>query len=247
MKSSVDKYLRDKLERGEKIHLTLVDPDKASDSESVQRIAREMVEAGTDAFLIGGSTGVTPEEASKVAKLLKETGLPVIIFPGNVNCLTREADAVMFMALLNTLEPYYLFQVHVVAAPIVKKYGLETLPTGYLVVNDDTAVAHVGRIYPIPRHKPEIVAAYAMAAEMLGMRYLYIEAGSGSQYPVPPSFPAAAKKYTNMVVIVGGGIGSPETARELLEAGADAIVTGTLVEKDPEKAREIVRTVKHYR
>lgn len=243
----VHEYILSKLKSGEKLHFTLIDPDKVNDIESLRVVAQKMVNAGTDAFLVGGSIGVTPEDAGKISKVLKEHGLPVIVFPSNLNCLTPEADAVLFMILMNTLEPYYLIQVQVIAAPLVVKYGLEPLPTGYIVVDQGTAVAHVGRVVPIPRDKPEIVAAYAMAAEMLGLKYIYLEAGSGAPEPVPQSFPRMVKKYTKLITIVGGGIRSPEKARALLEAGADIIVTGTIVEQDPTLAKEIVKAIKSFR
>lgn len=240
----VHEYITSKISSGEKLHFTLIDPDKAVDLENLELISQKMTSAGTDAFLIGGSIGVTPEEAGIVAKVLKKHGLPVIVFPGNINCLTPEADAVLFMILMNTMEPYYLIQAQVAAAPIIAKYKLETLPTGYLVIDHNTAVAHVGRIYPIPRSKPEIVAAYAMAAEMLGLKYIYLEAGSGAPEPVPPMFPQTVKKHTKLITIVGGGIRSPEIAEMLVKAGADIIVTGTIVEKDAELAEKIVKSIK---
>lgn len=240
----VHEYLSSRVRSGEKLHFTLIDPDRVGSLESLRETAEKMVAAGTDAFLIGGSVGVTPEEAGNTAKALKEFGLPVIIFPSNLNCLTPFADAVLFMVLMNSMEPYYLMQAQVAAAPLIAKYGLETLPTGYLVIDQGTAVAHVGRVYPIPRNKPEIVVAYALAAEMLGIKYIYLEAGSGAPEPVPPSFPRAVKKYTKLVTIVGGGVRSPEIARSLVEAGADIVVTGTIVEQDPGLAEKIVKAIK---
>ncbi len=231
----------DKLSSGEKLHFTLIDPDKPGD---LVKTAERMVEAGTDAFLIGGSLAVTPEEAGRTAKALRRFGKPVIIFPGNLNCLTPEADAVLYMTLMNSLDPYYLIEAQVSAAPIIKKYRLEVLPAAYIVVYGDTAVAHVGRIHPIPAGKPEIVAAYALAAEYMGMKYIYLEAGSGAGRPVPPSFPQAVKSYTGLTVIVGGGIKSPLIAHEIARAGADIIVTGTIVEENPEAAASIVEAVK---
>ncbi len=239
----VHRYIVDKIESGEKLHFTLIDPDKGV--ERVEEISEEMASAGTDAFLVGGSLAVTPEEAFIVAKTLKKHGLPVIVFPGNINCLTREADAVLYMILLNTHDPYYLFGAQLAAAPIIRKYGLETLPTGYLVVYPGTAVAHVGRVIPIPENKPEITAAYAMACEMLGLKYIYLEAGSGSVKPIPTSFVRAVKSCTdNLIVITGGGIRDPETARKLVSAGADIIVTGTVVEESIEKATRIIKAIK---
>jgi phosphoglycerol geranylgeranyltransferase len=241
----VHNYIVDKLSSGEKLHFTLIDPDKSSDITSLEDIVVKMADYGTDAFLIGGSLGVTPAEADRVAEIIKKrTDLPVIVFPGNINCLTPKADAVLFMMLMNTVEPYYLVHAQIVAAPIIKKYGLETLPTGYIVVYGESAVAHIGRVYPIPINKPEIVLAYSLAAEMFGFKYVYLEAGSGSPRPVPPSFPAIVKKNTNLIVIVGGGIKSPYMAKEIAESGADIIVTGTIVEEEPDKAEKIISVVK---
>ncbi|MEM0000772.1 MAG: geranylgeranylglyceryl/heptaprenylglyceryl phosphate synthase [Desulfurococcaceae archaeon] len=241
----VHDYIVSKILSGEKLHFTLVDPERVEDLDRLIDVTDKVVSAGTDGFLIGGSLAVTPEEADATVKTLKKYGLPVVIFPGNVNCLTPNADAVLFMVLMNTLEPYYLMQVQVLAAPIIVKYGLEALPTGYVVVDQDSAVAHVGRAYPVPRNKPEIIAAYAMAAQMLGFKYMYIEAGSGAQQPVPSEFPYFAKKYAaSLVIMVGGGIRSPEVAKKLAESGADIIVTGTVVEKDPQLAARIVKSIK---
>ena len=240
----VHEYIKSRVGTGEKLHFTLIDPDKATDLVKLEEISEKMVEAGTDAFLVGGSLGITHEEADLVVSTLKKRGLPVVIFPGNINCLSRYADAVLFMVLLNTLEPYYLMQIQVIAAPIIAKYGLETLPTGYLVVDQDTAVAHVGRVYPVPRNKPELVVAYALATEMMGLKYIYLEAGSGAQQPIPLEFPRVIKQHTDLTVIVGGGIRDPESARKLAEAGADIIVTGTIVEKDPDLAARIIKAIK---
>ena len=240
---SIHKYIVNKISSGKKLHFTLIDPDNPL--EDIDRISSEMVKAGTDAFLIGGSLGVTPEEASKTAKALKKHGLPVIVFPGNINCLTPEADAILFMILLNSLEPYYLMGAQLAGAPLVRKYGLEPLPTGYLVVYGSTAVAHVGRVVPIPESKPEIVGAYALAAEMLGLKYLYIEGGSGAPKPVSPSFIATARKASKkLIIIAGGGVREPDIARKIAIAGADILVTGTIVERDPVKAKEIIRSFK---
>ncbi len=240
----VHRYILDKISSGEKLHFTLIDPDKAGNPEELRKLAETIKGYGTDVFLIGGSLGVTPEEADTVAKILKETGLPVIVFPGNLNCITRYADAIMYMILMNSINTYYLIEAQVSASPIVKKYGLETLPTGYVVVYGDTAVAHIGRVYPIPPNKPEIILAYAWTIEMLGLKYIYIEAGSGAEKPVPPRFPQLVKKYTDLVTIVGGGIRSPESARIIIEHGADIIVTGTIAEEKPDVLRKIIEIIK---
>jgi len=243
----VHEYISEKLSSGEKLHFTLVDPDKSSEPGRLERLAEEAKDSGTDAFLIGGSLGVTPEEADRTAQILKATGLPVIVFPGNLNCITRYADAIFFMVLMNSLSTYYLIEAQVAAAPIIMKYGLEVLPAGYLVVYGDTAVAHVGRVHALPRDKPEIVLAYAWAAEMIGMKYFYIEAGSGALSHIPAEYPKWVKEHTKLIVIVGGGIRSPDTAQRLVQNGADIIVTGTIVEKRPEALAEIVKAIKRNR
>ncbi|MEM4527855.1 MAG: geranylgeranylglyceryl/heptaprenylglyceryl phosphate synthase [Desulfurococcaceae archaeon] len=243
----VHDYIVNKINEEGKLHFTLIDPDRVQEISMLEEISLKMVESGTDAFLVGGSTGITPEEAGVVAKVLRKHGLPVIIFPGNINCLTPYADAVLFMVLMNTLEPYYLSQIQILAAPIILKYKLEPLPTAYVVINQDSAVSHIGRVYPIPRNKPELIALYALASEMMGLRYIYIEAGSGAEIPVPSEFPAIVKKHTSLITIVGGGIRSPEIACNLAKTGADIIVTGTIVEKDPELAKKIISSIKHCR
>jgi len=240
----VHEYLSSKVSNGEKLHFTLIDPDKVGDLGKLEKFANELAGYGTDAFLIGGSLGVTPDEADEVAKVLKKTGLPVIVFPGNLNCITRYADAILYMVLMNSLDTYYLIEAQIAAAPLIKKYGLETLPTGYVVFYNETAVAHIGRIYPIPITKPEIILAYGWAAEMLGMKYIYLEAGSGSSKPVPPIFPKLIKQHTSLTVIVGGGIRSVEVARDIVGSGADIIVTGTIVEEKPELLPNIIKVIK---
>jgi phosphoglycerol geranylgeranyltransferase len=240
----VHDYIMDRIRSGEKLHFTLIDPDRSRDLDKLSELADKIKSYGTDAFLVGGSLGITPEEADMTAKTLKETGLPVIIFPGNLNCITRYADAIMYMVLMNSMDKYYLIEAQVAAAPIIKKYGLETLPTAYIVVYGDTAVAHVGRVYPIPENKPEIALAYAWAAEMIGMRYVYLEAGSGASRHVPAAMVRMVKRNTELAVIVGGGIREPSIADEIARSGADIIVTGTIAEEDPDRLASIIRAVK---
>ncbi|MEM1674975.1 MAG: geranylgeranylglyceryl/heptaprenylglyceryl phosphate synthase [Desulfurococcaceae archaeon] len=244
--NSVHKYIVDKIENGEKLHFTLIDPDKVSDYDELEKLADEVKHYGSDAFLIGGSIAVTPDEADETARVLKKTGLPVIVFPGNINCITRYADAILYMILMNSINTYYLIEAQVSAAPIVKKYGLETLPTAYIVIYGDTSVAHIGRIYPIPVNKPEIVLAYGLAAEMLGMKYVYLEAGSGARDIVPPQMVNIVKKNTKLIVIVGGGIKNRELAEKIISSGADIIVTGTIVEHEPGRLKDIISVVKKH-
>lgn len=241
----VDSYLRSKLSSGEKIHFTLLDPDKISDLSKVDKVAELTVSEGTDAFLVGGSIGISEKDVDELVVSLKKWGLPVILFPGNVSGISKYADAILFMSLLNSDDPYFIIGAQVLGAPIVAKYGLEALPTGYVIVGYGGAAGYVGRARPIPYDKPELGAAYVLAARFLGMRYVYLEAGSGAPEPIPPKFVRKASAVKgDSVLIVGGGIRTYEQAKEVINSGADIVVTGTVVEENTEKAREIIRAIK---
>ncbi|MCE4624821.1 MAG: geranylgeranylglyceryl/heptaprenylglyceryl phosphate synthase [Desulfurococcales archaeon] len=235
--------------RESRAHFTLIDPDKTTPEEA-GKLARFAAEAGTDAILVGGSIGVYEPVLSDTVKSIKESsGLPVILFPGNLNGLTPEADAVLFMSMLNSDDPYYISGVQMQAAPIVLRLGLEPLPTAYIIVGYGGAAGYVGRARPIPYEKPELAAAYALAAAMMGMRLIYLEAGSGAPKPVPPEAVSLARKLVERSglearIIVGGGVRRPETARTIAKAGAHILVTGNLVEENPLVLPEVVKAFK---
>ncbi len=227
------------------LHFALFDPHKTS-GEEARESSRLLKELGTDAFLIGGSIGVDPSKASAVAKSIKEsTGLPVIIFPGDLGNIVREADAILFMSLLNSDNPYYIIGAQVQGAPLVKAYGLEPLPTAYIIIGYGGAAGFIGKARPIPWDQPFITLSYVLAARMLGMKYVYLEAGSGSPRPVPPEMIRVIKKHVpDVFLIVGGGIRDYDSARKAVEAGADAIVTGTIIEESIDKAKSIIDAIK---
>lgn len=245
--SSVHDYITNKIAEEGALHFTLIDPDKAYGEalKNVRKLGKFMVEAGTDAFLVGGSVGVSERDADAVVQELKGLGVPVILFPGNITGISRYADAILFLSLLNSDDPYFIIGAQVLGAPIIERYGLETLPTAYIIVGYGGAAGYVGKARPIPYDRPEIGAAYVLAARMMGMKYAYLEAGSGAPEPIPPTFIRyAAKVKKNLTLIVGGGIRSPEKAKAAVRAGADIIVTGTIVEKDPEKCVKIIKSIK---
>lgn len=243
----VAKYIEDKVGSGETLHFSLVDPAK-TDVEELPRIAEQLVEAGTDAFLVGGSLAVSESDIDEVIEALRTASLPIILFPGNINGISRKADAILFMSLLNSDDIYYVTGAQVSAAPIIKRYGLEVLPTAYIIVGYGGAAGFMGRARPIPYDKPEIAAAYAMAAEMMGMRFIYLEAGSGAPRPVPTDMVSYVRQsIDSSIVIVGGGIRSPEVAQGIVRAGADVIVTGNIIEDSIEQAKRIIRAVKKGR
>lgn len=239
----IEKYLYDR--RTEKVlHLSLIDPQK-TDGEKAERIGEELASMGTDAFLVGGSTGICPFETESVVKALKKTGLPVIIFPGGVSNIVPSADAILYMSLLNSEDPYFIIGAHLQGSLLIKKYNIEVLPTAYIIVGHGGAAGHVGRARPIPYENPELAGLYVLAGSMFGMRFAYLEAGSGAPHHVPPQSVEYSKKLApETFLIVGGGIRRPEPARELVSAGADAIVTGTLIERDPQALRDILKELR---
>ncbi|MEM1645939.1 MAG: geranylgeranylglyceryl/heptaprenylglyceryl phosphate synthase [Ignisphaera sp.] len=243
----VFKHIVNLIENGEKIHFTLVDPEKIHVTEDLKNILKLVVDAGTDAILIGGSLQVYSDDVTAIAKLIEEFDRPSILFPGSIAGISPYADAILFISLLNSDNIYYVVGAQVVAAPIIRRFKLEVLPTGYIIIGSfNTSVSFMGRARPIPRNKPAIAAAYALAAKYMGMKFVYLEAGSGARKCVPAEMVSMVKKVVeDMVVIVGGGIRDPEKALMLAKAGADIIVTGTIVEKDIKKASEIISKLKH--
>lgn len=241
----VERKLVDRVASGEKLHFSLIDPDKVNDLDQVEKVATELADAGTDAFLVGGSLGVTQNDVEEVVKVLKRVGLPVILFPGSIAGIARNADAILFLSLLNSEDLYYVIGAQMSAAPIVYRLGLEAIPTAYIIVGYGGAAGFVGRARPIPLDKPEICVAYVLAAKYMGMRFIYLEAGSGAPQPVPVTMVSAAKRVAkDRVLIVGGGIRDFDTATRIAKAGADIIVTGTVIETDIERAKEIIKRLK---
>jgi geranylgeranylglyceryl diphosphate synthase (EC 2.5.1.41) len=229
-------------------HLTLIDPDSQSPAEAGQ-MARAGAKGGTDAIMVGGSTGATGRILEDTVEAIKkQVDLPVVLFPSCAGGLCGNADAVFFMSLLNSRNSNYLIENQALGAPLVRRYGLESIPMAYILVEPGGTVAWVGDAKTIPRNKPEIAVAYALAGKYLGMRLVYLEAGSGADRPVPPTMVKSVKKALgSSLLVVGGGIRSGETARELVEAGANLIVTGTAVEKSEDitsLVREIAGSIK---
>ncbi len=243
---NVENYFRESL-KNHRLHLTLLDPEEQNPKNAVN-MAKEAVAGGTDGIMLGGST-TDSSELDATAKALKENvDVPVILFPGNITGVSRYADAIFFMSLLNSSNPYWITGAQALGAPTIKKMGIETIPMGYLVVEPGGTVGWVGDAKLIPRAKPDIAVAYSIAAEFMGMKLLYLEAGSGAGVHVPDEMIAKVKKTTDdIMVIVGGGIRSGKEAAQVAKAGADIIVTGTVVENCSnirDKISEIVEGIR---
>jgi len=213
-------------------YLVLVDPDRW-ELDEVEAFIKRINGSGADGIMVGSSLTLG-EGAQRKMKRIKETAsLPVILFPGNVNQLTPYVDAVFYLSR----NPQYLIGDQVQAAPVVRELGIEPIATAYMLIESGrvTTAEFVSGSKPIPRDKDEIAVAHALAAEYLGFKFIYLEAGSGAQYSVTPQMVKAVSSCTNVPVIVGGGILTPKGAEELVKAGAAFIVTGNVLE-DPEKS-----------
>ncbi len=226
--------------------MTLLDPEKQGADEA-GHLAGEAARAGTDAIMVGGSTGVTQDKVDATVLAIKEAAkVPVILFPSSARNLSPHADALFFMSLLNSRDPRLIVGEQRLAAPIVKAWALETIPMAYLVVEPGMRAGEVGNADLITRKNPVVAVQYALAAQMLGMKLVYLEAGSGAPDPVPAKVVRAVREAIEIPIVVGGGIRTPEAAAGIAAAGADVVVTGTIVEvaREGDALRRIIEAVK---
>lgn len=225
--------------------MTLIDPDRQLPSDAVS-LAQEAVAAGTDAIMVGGSTGVTQGRVDATVSAIKDSvHVPVILFPASATDLSPRADAVYFMSLLNSRETRYIVGEQRVAAGVVKAWGLEAIPMAYLIVAPGMRAGEIGKADLLPRDNPTLAVQFALAAEMFGMKLVYLECGSGAPEPAPPALVRAVRNAIGIPLLVGGGIRTPEDAAEVARAGADIVVTGTIAEVGRGEAlRRIVEAVK---
>ncbi len=214
-------------------YLILIDPDKI-DPSALPSFVRDATEAGADGFLVGGSL-LMSNEMDKLLQIIKSnTTLPVVIFPGSLFQISPVADAILYLLLISGRNPDHLIGNQVTASPIIKKIGLEAISTGYMLIEGGatTSAEFMSNTKPIPRNKADIAVAHALAAEYIGIKMLYLDAGSGADSPVPGEMIQSIKKYCSLPMIIGGGIRTPDVAREKVKAGASFIVTGTVNERN---------------
>jgi len=213
-------------------YLVLIDPDK-NDKGKLPSFVREATEAGVDGFLVGGSLMLTNEFESQLQTIKRNTTLPVLIFPGSLFQVSSIADAILFLILISGRNPEHLIGNQVVAAPIIKRSGLEAISTGYMLIEagKTTSAEFMSNTKPIPRNKPDIALAHALAAELIGTKMLYLDAGSGAEMAVPDEMIRRITDRCSLPLIVGGGVRTPEEARKKAEAGASFVVTGTIIEE----------------
>jgi phosphoglycerol geranylgeranyltransferase len=224
-------HFKQQVTDGKHCYWVLLDPDDFS-TEEASSIAREAQSAGVDGLLIGGSLIRSGIFDTFVQSVKKSVSIPVILFPGDATQLSRHADAVLYLSLISGRNPVNLIGEHVKAAPLIKEYGIEAIPTAYMLVEAGsvTSVEFMSNTRPLPRNKPRIAAAHALAAQYMGMSMVYLEAGSGAPETVPDEMITVVRGQIDIPLIVGGGIRNAETAMKKLRAGADIIVTGNLLQ-----------------
>ncbi|MBD0260982.1 MAG: geranylgeranylglyceryl/heptaprenylglyceryl phosphate synthase [Cytophagales bacterium] len=232
---------------GRRSFAVLVDPDKTNPPACLQ-LSRAALENRVDFFLVGGSLLTTTFLNSTVRTLKAHSDIPVILFPGSNLHIDPSADAILLLSLISGRNPDFLIGQHVIAAPVLRKSKLEILPTGYMLIESGkpTTVSYISNTTPIPYDKPEVAACTAMAGEMLGLQLIYLDAGSGAQRPVSPRTIAAVRKSVEVPIVVGGGIATPQAAEDALQAGADVIVIGNGIEKDPNLLVEVSERISAY-
>lgn len=232
---------------GQKALAVLLDPDKVEQDALLALLARTR-QFPVDLFLVGGSLVVNYAHRDLITTLRQQTEAPIVLFPGNPLHIDSLADAILLLSLISGRNPEFLIGQHVIAAPLLKKSGLEILPTGYMLVDSggQTTVSYISGTMPLPHDKPDVAACTAMAGEMLGLQLMYLDAGSGARQPVSAPMIAAVRAVVDTPIIVGGGINSGEKAYNALRAGADLIVVGNGIEQNPSLLPELCTIVREF-
>ncbi len=234
--NSILHFVTEAINERRKLLAVLIDPDTIADPPLLTRTVQNACMAKADLLLVGGSLLHTDAYAQCVKQVSELSDRPVVLFPGSPAQVSPDADAILFLSLISGRNPEFLIGHHVTAAPVVRSMGLEAIPTGYMLIDGgkETTAHYVSQTQPIPFDKDEIAAATAQAGELLGMKFLYLDTGSGANKHVSLSMIDAVKEASALPVIIGGGIRTKEQAQAICRAGADMIVIGTAFEEDPE-------------
>lgn len=238
------KTLCEKKISGKKSFGVLIDPDKVNDT-SLEKLCGLADSAQVDFFLVGGSLVVSDYLDGGIKAIKRNSNIPVLLFPGNSNQISRHADALLYLSLISGRNPEFLIGQHVVSAPAVRKSGLEIISTGYMVIDGGapTTVSYISNATPLPADKEDIAMCTAMAGEMLGMKLIYMDAGSGAKRAISEIMIQSVSEKVGIPIIVGGGILEPEKAYLNCKAGADMIIVGNAIEKDPSLIREMASAI----
>jgi putative glycerol-1-phosphate prenyltransferase len=225
-------------------YVVLIDPDRKSD-DTLESSVENANNSGVDALFVGGSLMMDMKCIDRVKRIKDASNIPVIFFPGGVGQLNSHYDAMLFMSVISGRNPHYLIGEQVIAAPMVKDIGVETIPTGYMLMDGGagSTVEFMSGTRPIPMNRPDISVAHALAGQYLGMKLIYLEAGSGAENSVSPDVIKVVTDALDIPVIVGGGIRNAETASEKVKAGASIVVTGTIIEENSKLMSEFADAV----
>lgn len=236
-----EKHILEALDKKGALLAALIDPLDYPSLDDAAKAGKVASASGADYILVGGSIGVQGELLDQVCKEIKaHTHLPLVLFPGNVTTLSRYCDAVYFMSLMNSRNPYWISGAQVLAAPTVRQLGIEALSMGYIVCEPGGTVGVVGDANLIPRSKPAIAAAYAMAGQAMGKHFILTDSGSNPKDgPIPAEFARAVASSISVPYVIGGGVRTPEQATALVKAGADIIQVGTALEKDSSVSKTV--------
>jgi len=240
------KQITDKKLKGKKQLALLIDPDKTGLND-VKKLTELVNLTPPDFILVGGS--LISQNTDEIIKTLKSSvDIPVILFPGSSFQISSYADGILFLSLLSGRNPEFLISHHVSAAPLIKSSGMEVISTGYLLIDGGkvSSVEYMSNSKPIPADKADLAAATALAGEMMGMKMLYLEAGSGATNAVPVSLMKKVKKQVSIPLIVGGGLNSSEKIVAACNAGADIVVVGNAFEKNPSLLKEFVNVIRRF-
>jgi len=244
----VEFYIGEKIKKEGAILSVLIDPCDYSSPKKAVETALSAVLAGADLITVGGSVGAQGQLLDEVLKGIKEkSSLPLVLFPGNIATISPFADAIFFMSLLNSRNPYWISGVQTLSAPLVKQLKIEPLPMGYILVEPGGTAGWVGDANLVPRNKVKIAAALALAGQFSGKRIIFTDAGSAAFAPVPTEMVATVRKMIDIPYLVGGGIRTPEQAGKIVKAGADWIQIGTAVEKTKDAKKIISQFVKEIK
>lgn len=230
----VEKRLIERTKKGPTC-AALIDPEDFAPKQAADT-ARKAIGAGASLILVGGSTLANQGRLDAVVRAVKshvqrdKSRVPVVLFPGNITGVSPYADAILFSSLLNSTNPYFIVGAQALGAIEVHRSGIESIPMGYLVFGNNSATSFIGQVNNLPASKPKLAVIYALAAKYLGMRTLYLEAGSGAGEPIPRETIRAVKKAYDGILIVGGGITTPEAAGRAAKSGADILVIGNLLQ-----------------
>ncbi|MES2329448.1 MAG: geranylgeranylglyceryl/heptaprenylglyceryl phosphate synthase [Bacteroidota bacterium] len=244
MKQALYHQFVERKRSGKKSFAVLIDPDKV-DNEKIDQLLTLATDAKVDYFFVGGSLVISSHLDECIQQIKAFSDIPVLLFPGSPSQVSKYADALLYLSLISGRNAELLIGQHVISAPFVKKSGLEIMPTGYMVVDGGapTTVSYISNATPIPADKNEIAMCTAMAGEMLGMKLIYMDAGSGAKRAITEAMIEKVAKHIEIPLIIGGGITEPEKAYRNCKAGADVIVVGNAIEKDVSLIKEISNAV----